>query len=185
MIKRISAIIIVLNVIIIFFSLGIMFVGAYVQTSDWGSFADTRLADISFSMILVGIISIILSIVDLIGMCKQHVSKKLGRRILITHYLCVLLSVFFELYSLSWIMHSSSNLSRVKHEFRSDVKVDYGPLESQFANRMNSIFFAASDCSPDVDFLWFWRWVDEHCAHAGVQEINCACDSYNGSIFFQ
>ena len=102
---------------------------------------DTRLADISFSMILVGIISIILSIVNLIGMCKQHVSKKcnfflvehirlpsfnwpfflfscllfcmkVGRRILITHYLCVLLSVFFELYSLSWIMHSSSNLSR-------------------------------------------------------------------------
>jgi len=77
-------------------------------------------------------------------------------------------------------MHSSSNLSRVKHEFRSDVKVDYGPLESQFANRMNNIFFAASDCSPDVDFSWFWRWVDEHCAHAGVQENNCACDSYNG-----
>lgn len=48
---------------------------------------------------------------------------------------------------------------------------------------MNTLFFAASNCaSKDVDYAWFWKWINDNCADVGVQEIYCACESYNENL---
>lgn len=185
--KIISVIIIGLNAVVILFSLGTMGVGAYMQTHDWGSLSGTHVADISTIMLLIGFVFMILTIMNLFGMCAQNIVNQRnflsGRRVLLAHYFSILAVVLLELYSLSWIMHSKSDLRHAKHLLGSGIEVSYGSLETQFANRMNAAFFAASDCvSTDVDYTWFWNWIDDNCANVGVQEMYCACESYNENL---
>lgn len=112
--KCISAVIVGLNAIVVLFSLGSMGIGAYMQTNDWGSFSGTHVADISSIMILVGSLFVILSSMNLYGMYSQNTKSQRhfisGRRVLVVHHLIILLALMFELYSLSWIMYSTSDL---------------------------------------------------------------------------
>jgi len=186
-IKRwLSVSLVALNAVVILFSLGIMGVGAYMQKNEWGSISDTYIADISTGMMLIGLLFVILSLLNVFGMYKQSILSGgkfvSGRHILIAHHLCIVVVVLFELYSLSWVMQSMSNLRHAEHKVGIGGEVQYGPLETQFSKSMNAIYFAASDCSlEDKEYSWFWNWIQDKCVDSGLQKMNCECGSQNGN----
>jgi hypothetical protein len=55
----------------------------------------------------------------------------------------------------------------------------YDPLEASVADRFNQFFFSATTTCTDAKFVFFWSWVDDHCAGAVTQEACMGCADYS------
>jgi len=199
---------IVLNINILFFLFGLLFVGlaCYLWFANWGNLDPGFFVGNGVVAFLFGMTIIMISCLASQGIKYQTFKQPLtdeqlnklpnevryntlkpvhgfwtGRKMIFI-YLCLLIGIIIGLvYLLSYSLTVVQSFSQTYDILVADPSANppYVTIEGTISSKFNEFFFGASSSCSATLYLWFWNWVDNNCPTA-LNQKNCqGCYSYS------
>jgi hypothetical protein len=176
----------VMNVNFLFSTIAVFSIGfvIFALSSEWGSLDRGFFLGGGIVALLFWMLVFLISFIGCIGVNRQ--TKRYGcwtgRRIMALYQLALLLTIIGDVWAVSRLMTYVKSFEEADESLAlgtASSLLPYDPLEASVADRFNQFFFSATTTCTDAKFVFFWSWVDDHCAGAVTQEACMGCADYS------
>lgn len=162
------------------FGLSIVGIGSYILNSSWGNLDKSFFNGWCTILILFGFFVLLISIFGCLGILHQVKRDGCwtGRKVLAVYVTILIGALAAEIYMAMTVSNTLLSLKSARSSLSTNTVLDYDAFENALAARFNTFFFGAASVCNDINFVWFWDFVNNKCP-ASVNQAHCqACNQY-------